>query len=241
MRKQKYNNRQSGFNLIELMISVTVGGIVLSIAVPSFMGLIKNNRITAQTNDLLTAMHLARNEAINRGHDIRVLPLSGTTDWASGWQVRLDVDSDGVTDAGVDTVLRNYDAIKKSTLVGTATSVTYESSGFVSAVNAITLTAEECDTGKDNKPDLKATLYVIPDCSECDEVREYLLSKDVSITEKNANESINIQNELTEISGSLKVPTIVIGDETIIGYKRSEIKKILLEASGEETKPSTAE
>ncbi len=84
-----------------------------------------------------------------------------------------------------------------------------------------------------NNPVIKATLYAIPECEECDEVREFLQAKNVSITEKNADESIEIQNELTEISGDLKVPTVVIGEEVIIGYKRSEIEAILLKAGDE--------
>ena len=86
---------------------------------------------------------------------------------------------------------------------------------------------------KGNNPVVKATLYAIPECGECDEVREFLQAMNVSITEKNADESIEIQNELTEISGDLKVPTVVVGEEVIIGYKRSEIEAILLKASDE--------
>ena len=143
MHRYKHNNQQSGFTLIELMITVVIGGVLLAVGIPSFGNLIKTNRLTAQTNSLLTALHLARNEAVNRGHNIRILPISGSTDWAAGWQVRLDIDSDGVTDTE-DTVLRSFDAIENATLVGTADSVTYQSSGFVVAVNTVTLTADEC-------------------------------------------------------------------------------------------------
>jgi len=146
MRKYKHNGWQSGFTLLELMAVVAVGGILLAIGLPAFGSFIKSSRITTQTNSLITALHLARNEAINRGHDIRVLSLSDSTDWASGWEVRLDVNNNGVTDSGatVDIVLRNFDAIKNATLLGATKSVTYESSGFVTAVNTLTLRASEC-------------------------------------------------------------------------------------------------
>lgn len=147
MHKYKHNNQQSGFSLIELVVTVVIGGIILAVGIPNFMNLIKSNRLATQSNSVVASLYLARNEAVNRGHDIRVLPISGTTDWADGWQVRLDVDSNGATDTE-DTVLRNFDAIENATLVGTVSSVTYESSGFVSAVNTITLTANEC-TGQD--------------------------------------------------------------------------------------------
>lgn len=86
---------------------------------------------------------------------------------------------------------------------------------------------------KKKKTDLKATLYIIPNCSECDEFKEYLESKDITITIKNADSSIDIQNELTDISGDLKVPTAVINDELIIGYQRDKINAILEQFSEE--------
>jgi prepilin-type N-terminal cleavage/methylation domain-containing protein len=145
MLKHKHNDRQTGFTLIEVMITILVGGIVLAVGLPSFADFTKSNRLAAQTNSVLTALHLARSEAVNRGHNMRVLPIAASTDWAQGWQVRLDVDNDGTTDAE-DTVLRNYDAIKKATLVGDADNVTYQSSGFITttSANTITLTASEC-------------------------------------------------------------------------------------------------
>jgi len=145
MHKYKHIDQQSGFTLIELMITVLVGGIVLAVGLPSFADFTKSNRLAAQANSVLTALHLARSEAVNRGHNMRVLPIAASTDWAQGWQVRLDVDNSGTTDAE-DTVLRNYDAIKKATLVGDEDNVTYQSSGFVTttSANTITLTANEC-------------------------------------------------------------------------------------------------
>ncbi len=152
MHRHKHKDRQSGFNLIELMAAVVIGGIVVAIGFPAFSGFIKNSRLTTQTNDVLTSLHGARNEAVNRGHNIRVVTLSGGTDWASGWQIRLDVNNDGTTHAE-DTLLRNYDAIENATLVGDANSVTFEPTGYLDQLFnanpvAITLTASKC-TGDD--------------------------------------------------------------------------------------------
>ena len=148
MHKYKHNDWQSGFSLIELMYAVVIGGIIMAVGFPLFSGFIKNSRLTTQTDDVLTSLHVARNEAVNRGHNIRILTLSGGTDWASGWQIRLDVDDDGTTDAE-DTVLRNYDAIENATLVGDVSSVTFEPTGYLdqdfnAAPAAITLTASKC-------------------------------------------------------------------------------------------------
>ena len=44
-------NRPYGFTLIELMITLAIAAIVLAIGVPSFQGMMRNNRTAAQTTD----------------------------------------------------------------------------------------------------------------------------------------------------------------------------------------------
>ena len=63
--KQKINEN-SGFTLLEIMITVAIIGILVSISLPSFNTTIKNNRITTKANDLLVALSSARQVAISR-------------------------------------------------------------------------------------------------------------------------------------------------------------------------------
>jgi len=93
-------------------------------------------------------------------------------------------------------------------------------------------------SGSDNDySNIKATLYFIPNCDTCDEVREFLNANGVSFDEKNANETVEIQEELTKISGGLSIPTTVIGAEVIIGYIRSEFEAALAKAKDAEPEP----
>lgn len=64
---QRLINRSSGFSLIELMVTIVVAGIILSIAIPSFRNLILSNELTTTTNDWVSAVNTARSEAIKRG------------------------------------------------------------------------------------------------------------------------------------------------------------------------------
>jgi glutaredoxin len=80
---------------------------------------------------------------------------------------------------------------------------------------------------KNNNASIQATLYMIPDCEACDEIREFLDSRNISVTEKNVNESIELQTELTDLTGALKVPTTVIGEEVLTGYSRSKFLRTL--------------
>ncbi len=97
-------------------------------------------------------------------------------------------------------------------------------------------------SGSDNDySNIKATLYFIPNCDTCDEVREFLNANGVSFDEKNANETVEIQEELTKISGGLSIPTTVIGAEVVIGYIRSEFEAALDKAKDAEPEPAVEE
>jgi type IV fimbrial biogenesis protein FimT len=55
---------QSGFTLIELMIVVVLMAILASFALPAFQSFIASSRLTAESNELLAGMNLARSEAV---------------------------------------------------------------------------------------------------------------------------------------------------------------------------------
>lgn len=121
------NNRKStsGFTLLELMITLSVAGILMAIAIPSFSDMMRNSRLTAYTNELVSALNIARSEAVKRGQHV-VVRKTGTG-WENGWQVFVDVDrpagntakenvfnDDGDTtlcETGEDCLLRTYAAL----------------------------------------------------------------------------------------------------------------------------------
>lgn len=60
----------AGFTMIELMITVALASILLAVAVPSFNQMIVSGRLTAQTNEMVAALSLARSEAIKRNANV---------------------------------------------------------------------------------------------------------------------------------------------------------------------------
>lgn len=83
---------QKGITLIEMMIAIVVLAILVTIGIPSFNTLIQNNRATAIANELVSATHLARSEAVRRGQAVTICPSQNQSscqnvDWSQGWIV----------------------------------------------------------------------------------------------------------------------------------------------------------
>lgn len=83
----------AGFTMIELMITIALVAIVLSLAYPSFVSVINSNRLAGASNDLIGDLQYARSEAIRRNTRVSVCASSdgGTCsggDW-SDWVVRV--------------------------------------------------------------------------------------------------------------------------------------------------------
>lgn len=89
-----------GFTLIELMVTLTVMAIVLSLAAPSFASLLASNRISTQTNELIGALNLARSEAVRRGQPVTL--LAGDANYSKGWSVFPDANGNGAAASATD-------------------------------------------------------------------------------------------------------------------------------------------
>jgi type IV fimbrial biogenesis protein FimT len=58
------NMKKSGFTLIEMMITLAILGILISIALPSFTTMLERQKLKAATEQLLSIFNLAKTEAI---------------------------------------------------------------------------------------------------------------------------------------------------------------------------------
>ena len=144
--------KQQGLTLIELMVTLAVAIILIAVGMPLFTGIAANNRAIAQTNAMVSAMNLARNEAVRRGTPVAVCastaplptasPACATSSpvWTNGWFVFTDDDLDGVVDTG-ETRLRMWDALSVNATV-TATGnewVTFDNAGAADGLHTLQL------------------------------------------------------------------------------------------------------
>ena len=95
--------RTAGFTLIELMVTVAIVALLLTIGLPSFQSSLRSNRLATTTNELMASLALARSEAIRSpGGAWICTSTDGVTcngdSWNDGWMVWRDADeADGST------------------------------------------------------------------------------------------------------------------------------------------------
>lgn len=141
----------NGFTLIELMVTIAIAAILLTVGVPSFVSTVQNNRMVASLNDLVTDLNLARSEAVTRGVRVTACRSSdgqtcntGNGDWSQGWIVFSDPNNSGAFENGVadETLLRVHGTLaddENTTLVGNLfvrNYISYGAAGFTQLRNS---------------------------------------------------------------------------------------------------------
>jgi len=102
--------RQNAFTLIELLMTLAVATILVSVAIPGLQEFKKNSRQRNATNELVSAMRVARNTAITTNSRVTVCASRDgnacqPVNWSQGWIAFVDENSNRVLDAD-ETVLR---------------------------------------------------------------------------------------------------------------------------------------
>ncbi|MFS2139397.1 GspH/FimT family pseudopilin [Duganella sp. Dugasp56] len=90
-----------GYSLTELLIVLGLAGILLAVAVPSYVGVLRRQQLRIAVNDLVAAINLTRSHAVARGGKVLLVPLdpSGSS-WREGWVVFVDENNNRRPDAG---------------------------------------------------------------------------------------------------------------------------------------------
>ena len=98
------NYRQGGLTLPELIVSLSVISILSAGSVSGMQGFIQENRMAAEVNQFVTALHLARSEAVKHGLRVVLCPSSDgvncgdSKEWINGWILFASNDRERDTD-----------------------------------------------------------------------------------------------------------------------------------------------
>lgn len=126
--------RSRGFTLIELMVTITVAAVLLTIALPSFVSTTLNSKLRATANNLSAAVMLARSEAIKRNAATQLCPSDNDSscsgDWEDGW----------IVIASDNTVVHREGPVPEGFKVNTtATTLSFDPSGVGSTAADFTI------------------------------------------------------------------------------------------------------
>ncbi len=111
MNPLAFNHKHlTGFSIIELMLTIAVAGVILSLGVPSFQSLIERNQLTSGINQFVSSMSLARSEAIKRNQRVLICPSSDGQQcsggqYENGWIVFVDRNSNASRQAGTEELI----------------------------------------------------------------------------------------------------------------------------------------
>lgn len=104
-----------GYSLYELVMTLTLVGLVLTLGLPSFGSLVADKRLRVEADALFHAVHLARKSSIVRRHVVSLCPsIDGQScnpghDWSDGWIMFVNVDRDDPPQVGAnETILKRH-------------------------------------------------------------------------------------------------------------------------------------
>lgn len=137
-------DKTRGFTLIELMVTVAVLAIVLSIAIPSFSAIILNNRLSTTADELQSSLQLARSEAVKRKKTITLCRADASfekcaesgTDWSLGWLLLSGGE-----------VLKIWEPSSGLVIEGPATSAMILGTGMPQSSYTFKVNAPQCSNG----------------------------------------------------------------------------------------------
>ena len=153
--------RMRGFSLIEVVVTVTVLAVLAVLALPTFTGTLRQSRMTAAANNLVSALNTARSEAVVRARRVSVCPSAsglrcGGSDWSVGWIAYVDGGVAGRFDAD-DEVLRVWPALENGDRVSTTRAgITFAATGMSDNAADFVMRPEQCSVDQQRRVSLLA-------------------------------------------------------------------------------------
>lgn len=129
---------QRGFTLVELVVTVSMATILLTIAAPSMVNLVRDARLSTDADGLVVALNMARSEAIKQKRDFKICPSATPNSAANDAKAC----SDKVADWNKGWILQavSTNAIAQRAVAKSGTSMTVQNTGAKPATDLKELT-----------------------------------------------------------------------------------------------------
>lgn len=136
-------SKARGFTLVELMVTIAVLVILLSIAVPSFKNVLLNNRVTVTAHSLHSAVVFARSEAVKLRKAVTLCSAKAdksdcdsSADWTNGWLVKKDSE-----------ILKIWPSVQELNITGSKKLLRFHGDGTPDDVEELEVSAADCSNG----------------------------------------------------------------------------------------------
>ena len=118
MSPRTLRRRSAGFTATEILIVLTIAGILAAIAAPNMANMVRVQRLKTSAFDIFASLTMARSEAVKRNVAVTLTPPGGANSWNMGWTI---------TDANGN-VLKQQSELGAVTVAG-PTSVVFSGNG----------------------------------------------------------------------------------------------------------------
>ncbi len=135
-----------GFTIIELLVAITIAGVLSAIAMPSLNDILVRMRVDNEVNEMHRLLLTARNSAINTGLNTTVCPLDAYQTCTDNWENTISVFTNTTTTTnkmdGTDILIKIKEAVKSNDTLelSTAEAIIYSPTGRTISGNANQLT-----------------------------------------------------------------------------------------------------
>ena len=124
----------AGFSLLGQLITLTLAGIMLSIAVPGYLKVMPRHRLNGAVRQLTGDLMWARMKAIERNNRHRIFFLNDYE-----YRILDDADNDGAVDPGEWTLTRDLRTDYRDVVMSSTNNPVFSPRGTASSLATITL------------------------------------------------------------------------------------------------------